>query len=149
MKILVATDGSTYSDYAVNFVANQKWPEGSEIRVISVLEHSALESVSAGEYALKLNEMREHVRDIIKYIASSAADIIASKEHKVSYTTREGVAAEEIIDEAKDWRADLVVVGTHGRRGLTKFLLGSVAQRIAVHAPCSVEIVRKPKETSE
>ncbi len=146
MKILVATDGSDYSDYAVNFVANQQWPEGSEMRVISVLEHSALESVTAGEYALKLDEMREHVRDIIKYIASSAADVIASKSYKVSYITCEGVAAEEIINEARNWQADLIVVGTHGRRGITKFLLGSVAQRVAIHAPCSVQIVRKPQE---
>ena len=43
------------------------------------------------------------------------------------------------------WRAHLIVVGSHGRRGLTRFLLGSVSQAVALHAPCSVEIVRTPR----
>jgi nucleotide-binding universal stress UspA family protein len=48
-----------------------------------------------------------------------------------------------ILDFAKDWKADLIVVGSHGRRGLTRFMLGSVAESIARHAHCSVWIVRK------
>jgi nucleotide-binding universal stress UspA family protein len=146
MKILIATDGSTCSDTAVESVAEREWPTGSELRVVSVLEHSSLESITAGEYAFKLDEIREEVRQMMKQIASSAADTISRPDRKASYVVREGLVAQEILEEAKEWGADLIVVGTHGRKGLSKFLLGSVAQRVAVHAKCSVEIVRKPEE---
>jgi len=53
------------------------------------------------------------------------------------------LAAEEIIDEAKEWGADLILLGTHGRHGIKRFILGSVARIVATHAPCSVEVVRR------
>jgi nucleotide-binding universal stress UspA family protein len=143
MKILIATDGSPYSDAAVQNVADRPWPKESELRVISVLEHSSLESITAGEYAFKLDEVREEVRQMLKQIASSALESLSGTGCNTSYTVREGLVAQEILEEAKEWGADLIVLGTHGRKGLSKFLLGSVAQRVAAHATCSVEIVRK------
>ena len=50
-----------------------------------------------------------------------------------------------ILDQAREWRADLIVVGSHGRKGLEHFLMGSVSEAVARHAACSVEIVRPPK----
>jgi len=47
-----------------------------------------------------------------------------------------------IVDEAENWKADLIVVGSHGYTGIKKWLLGSVAQSVVSHAPCSVEVVR-------
>jgi len=55
---------------------------------------------------------------------------------------REGDPRREIVDEAKDWGADLIVVGSHGRTGMQRWLLGSVAEHVVRHAPCSVEVVR-------
>ncbi len=52
-------------------------------------------------------------------------------------------AKDAIIDTAQDWRADLIVVGSHGRRGLSRFLLGSVSQAVVAHAPCSVAVIRR------
>lgn len=146
MKVLIATDGSMYSDIAVESVAKREWPADSQLRVISVLEHSSLESITAGEYAFKLDEIREEVRQMMKQIASTAADTLSRPDRPASYVVREGLVAQEILEEAKEWGADLIVVGTHGRKGISKFLLGSVAQKIAIHAKCSVEIVRKPQE---
>jgi nucleotide-binding universal stress UspA family protein len=54
-----------------------------------------------------------------------------------------GHTAETIIETAKKWRADLIVLGSHSRHGFTRFLLGSVSHAVASYAPCSVEIVRK------
>lgn len=143
MKVLIATDGSVYSDAAVKSVASREWPKDSEFKVLSILEHSSLESITAGEFAFKLDEIREEVRQMMQEIASSAAELLSKKDLKVSYLVREGLPAQEILEEAKEWEADLIVVGTHGRKGISKFLLGSVAQRIAIHAKCSVEIVRE------
>ena len=55
---------------------------------------------------------------------------------------RTGDARHEIIDYAAAWPADLIVIGSHGRRGLDRFLLGSVSEGVVRHAPCSVEVVR-------
>jgi nucleotide-binding universal stress UspA family protein len=54
----------------------------------------------------------------------------------------EGDARDVILDWAKKWHPDLVLVGSHGRRGLDRFLLGSVSEAIVRHAGCSVEVVR-------
>ena len=61
---------------------------------------------------------------------------------------REGDARSVIVDEAKDWDADLIILGSHGYTGFKRWLLGSVAQAVASHAPCSVEIVRR-KQAAE
>jgi len=64
---------------------------------------------------------------------------------RVSTITREGSPKKLIVLEAKRWKADLVVVGAEGHGALRQFLLGSVAHTVALHAPCSVEIVRTPR----
>jgi nucleotide-binding universal stress UspA family protein len=56
-----------------------------------------------------------------------------------------GDVRESIIDAATQWGADLIVVGSHGQRGIRRFLLGSTAEFVARHASCSVEIVRRLK----
>jgi nucleotide-binding universal stress UspA family protein len=48
-----------------------------------------------------------------------------------------------ILDTAKTWGANLIVLGSHGRRGMDRFLLGSVSEAVAIHAHCSVEVIRK------
>jgi len=53
-----------------------------------------------------------------------------------------GSQRDRIVEESKAWGADLIVVGSHGRRGLTRYLLGSVSEAVAMHAHCSVEVIR-------
>ena len=60
--------------------------------------------------------------------------------------TRSGPARDVILDEAKAWDADLIVLGSHGYKGWQRFLLGSVSQAVATHAHCSVEIVRQKQD---
>ena len=61
---------------------------------------------------------------------------------------RDGDPRTVIVDEAKEWSADLIVMGSHGYTGLKRLLLGSVAHSVVSHAPCSVEVVRvKQTET--
>lgn len=68
---------------------------------------------------------------------------------KVSTQVEEGDARQAILDSSKEWRPDLILLGSHGKRGLDGFLLGSVSEAIARHASCSVEIVRAPAAASE
>jgi nucleotide-binding universal stress UspA family protein len=62
---------------------------------------------------------------------------------EATLVTRPGRAQDVILDEAERWGADLIVLGSHGYRAFKRFLLGSVSQAVATHAPCSVEIVRR------
>jgi nucleotide-binding universal stress UspA family protein len=56
----------------------------------------------------------------------------------------EGDPKSQILDAAKEWRADMIVLGSHGRTGLGRFLMGSVSQDVVRHAHCSVEVFRTP-----
>ena len=61
---------------------------------------------------------------------------------QVESSVRPGQVRPMVVDVARKWRADLIVVGSHGRTGLGRILLGSVSDYVAHHAPCSVQIVR-------
>ncbi len=87
---------------------------------------------------LKEEEQRAS-RDVAK-----TADEIAKRAPDLEVSTQvlEGSPKKVIVEEAERWGADLIIVGAHGHGPAERFLLGSVAQEVAVHAPCSVEIVR-------
>jgi nucleotide-binding universal stress UspA family protein len=147
MKILLAIDGSTFSDAAVQEVASRPWPSQSEVKIISVVEPPLLPTVETwvppDNYIEELELAGENQA---KSIIGKAADLINKSQGdnlRVSTDIVKGHPKHGIIDIAEEWRADLIVVGSHGYRGLTKLWLGSVSQAVASHAKCSVEIVRR------
>jgi nucleotide-binding universal stress UspA family protein len=73
---------------------------------------------------------------------TEAALVLRKAGFQSTGVVRTGEARQQIIDYATEWPADLIVLGSHGRRGLNRFLLGSVSEGVVRHAPCSVEIVR-------
>jgi nucleotide-binding universal stress UspA family protein len=77
-----------------------------------------------------------------KALVERTAKIIADAGFKVSTLVLTGDAKSVILDEAADWHADLIVLGSHGHKGIGRFLLGSVSEAVARHTSCSVEIVR-------
>ena len=72
----------------------------------------------------------------------SAEQVLTSAGLKATTVVLSGNPKEVILEEAKKWNADLIVVGSHGRRGFKRFLLGSVSEAIAINAHCSVVVVR-------
>jgi nucleotide-binding universal stress UspA family protein len=144
MKILIATDGSKYGDAAVRAAACRPWPKKSELRVMMVTERPTISYVS-GDYGLELayNHLAGEMRESLNFAARHIAESLKAEGRLASYVVREGVVTEQIINEAREWGADLILVGTHSRRGISRFLFGSVSQLVAVHAPCSVEIIRE------
>jgi len=71
-----------------------------------------------------------------------AMQAVSSAGLKTTGEVLSGYPKAKIVDEAKKWGADLVVVGSHGRRGVERILLGSVSEAVALHADCSVEVIR-------
>jgi nucleotide-binding universal stress UspA family protein len=145
MKILLAVDGSACSESAIEQVAEKLLPEGSEIKILSAIEPI----VAAGGPVVLADSYYQQMEDIADSRANQAVvkaeeRLRSSAKKGVTITTQvaKGFPKEVIIDEADRWNADLIVVGSHGYHGLTRFLLGSVSQAVAGHANCSVEIVR-------
>ena len=146
MKILLAIDGSSFSDAAVNEIASRPWPAQSEVRIISVVEPPLLPTVETwvppDNYIEALERAGEEQGQAI---VSKAADRITNAQPdklRVATEIVKGYPKHAIIETAEKWEADLIVVGSHGYRGLTRLWLGSVSQAVALHAKCSVEIVR-------
>jgi nucleotide-binding universal stress UspA family protein len=96
-----------------------------------------------------LDEMQKAAQEEMqKVIEKAAAKIRTSAENgKLNVTTKMlfGSPKKAILEEAEAFSADLIVVGSHGHGGIERFLLGSVSQAVALHAKCSVEIVRNPQ----
>ena len=146
MKILLAVDGSDHSDAAVDAVAERPWPKGSVVKIISAVE---LPFLSAAEpwvvpddyYAQSEKLVREQAEAAVKE-ARHRLEAGSEEPLEITGEVQPGRAEDVIISQAESWGADLIVLGSHGYRGFTRFLLGSVSHAVATHAPCSIEIVR-------
>ena len=149
MKILLAVDGSDCSDVAINEVARRPWPEGSEVKVISVAEpHIPFTPepglLPASYYDDLEKAARSHAESVVGNALRKLRDQAGGK-LRITTAVFLDSPKDAIIEEAERWGADLIVVGSHGYRGYQRFLLGSVSQAVATQARCSVEIVRLKK----
>ena len=140
MKILLAIDDSKFSDAAVQAVISHYKLQGLEVRVLHVIEPPA--SLMAPEVTVFVPPM-ESVEEAKAFVAKTA-DALRSAGVNVTTAVVQGDPKSIILDNAKTWGADLIVLGSHGRKGLERFMLGSVSEAVLRHAHCSVEIVRLP-----
>ena len=145
MKILLAIDGSEFSDAAVEEVAARPWPDGSEADILAVYEPPAMPVTET--WVLPQNyydEMEKASQEQARDATNKAIERLrkAQSNLQINNEIARGYPAEVILDRANRWGTDLIVVGSHGYSGLKRFLLGSVSMNVASHANCSVEIVR-------
>jgi nucleotide-binding universal stress UspA family protein len=141
MRVLLAIDGSKFSEAATQAVIRQSQPQGTEVKVLHVVDLALLipTSYAAGFRAESLKNGEELVRQ--------AEQALSKAGYKVQTAVEEGDPKSRIVEDAANWKADLIVIGSHGRRGVDRFLMGSVSEAVARHAPCSVQIVRIATET--
>jgi nucleotide-binding universal stress UspA family protein len=140
MKILLGIDDAKSSGDVFAAIVKQFQAAKTEVRVLHVVQPlvpTAPPQMAAG-YAPELEEQKKDAHALVEKIAKE----LRSAGFKAETAVDLGDVRERIIDSAAEWHADLIVVGSHGRRGLQRFLLGSVAEFVARHAKCSVEIVR-------
>ena len=141
-SILCPTDFSDFSDNAIRYACELAETFGAELHLLNVLQDYDAIAPGTGEAFLPftdwLPELRNQSRE---QLAKQPAPEWAAKVH-VHRTTRVGAPVDEIVKYAKEHNVDLVVLGTHGRKGVKHLLLGSVAENVVRYAPCPVLTVR-------
>lgn len=136
LRVLFATDGSDASAAAADWLQLLPLPAGSALRVVTILEAHGFQTPES----LKGAEMEWGHR-----ILGKAEDQLAREGVRMTHGIIRGAPTLEILGAADAFDATLVVVGSHGRTGFERFLLGSVAENVAKHARCPVLVARKPQ----
>jgi|HubBroStandDraft_6_1064221.scaffolds.fasta_scaffold1176349_1 nucleotide-binding universal stress UspA family protein len=143
MKILLAIDGSKFSESALQAVMAQAKPNQTDVRILHVIEPipQYADGLSWG-YGLQSPNVLQEEREQAQALVEKAAGELRDAGFQVETVVEVGDAKAVIVDAAAQWPADLIVLGSHGRKGMERFLMGSVSEGVARHAPCSVQIVR-------
>lgn len=151
MKVLIAADESEFSRSALESVLTRPWPDETEFLILSVVPFipPAYGDWQLG-YAQSTREAQEalssmHQNTVREFEAKLRSAFPGST---IEGKVLTGSIRDCIIDESEKWQADLIVMGSHGRTGMSRFLLGSVAESVLGRSPCSVEIIRMPKATA-
>lgn len=149
MKIIVATDGSAGAEAAIEQAASFSYPPNSEVRIITVVSREVPfigePSGLSREYFFNVeNEADKRGRAIIEKAAAKLRELNPALE--ISSAVLVGSPKSAIVEEARRWQADLIVVGSHGLNFWERAFIGSISSAVASHAPCSVEIVRQHQE---
>jgi nucleotide-binding universal stress UspA family protein len=126
MKVLLAIDDSTFSEAATQMIIQEMRPDSTEVRVV---------------HAVPLSLPNEALKQA-KGLVVRAEQVLGKAGFKASSEVLEGDPGAAVTHYAVRWHADLIVVGSHGRTGLQRLVMGSVAESIARHTHCSIEIVR-------
>jgi len=144
-RILVPVDGSATSTLGVRHALALAKDQHARVRVLSVVDEMAVLSMIYG-YPADVTTVIDSMRDTGKKAIAEAGALARKAGVRADTTIVEGrgrVVSQAILDEAKKFSADLIVMGTHGRRGVNRLLLGSDAERVLREAPVPVLLVRE------
>ena len=134
-KILVATDGSKYSEAATEKAIDFAVSYGGELIILSVVDVPA-------EFYGESPEAWDNLVVRAQKCAEEAKQLADASGIKVQAFVREAETWQAIIDMASDKKAETIIMGSHGRTGLKRLLMGSVTEKVIGHAPCPVLVVK-------
>ena len=143
-RILVPIDGSAISQRGLDEACAIAAKLGSTLRLIHVTDDASVVTATAG-YASNIDELLQSLADAGEQILADARRCVDAQKLTVETVLRHcgtGRVADVILQEASQWPADLIVIGTHGRRGASRLLLGSDAEQVLRSAPVPVLLVR-------
>lgn len=146
MKILIGVDDSPHSRAAVEFVKRMPWPKGTRVIVLSAVRPLVGAYVEAYVPAASyVDDMTRELTTFHQETASQAERALREAGFETEAKVLTGDPRNVLVELAETERADLVVVGSHGRTGMAKLMMGSVASYVVSHAPCSVVVVKLPR----
>lgn len=138
-KILIPTDGSTNSMHAAEYGLGIAKMLDAEIMVVFVIDEIVLEQIARlSQHDVVEDTLKMDGQRYIKYIVESAQKVGVRSSSMVA----EGRPFEQIVHLAKDFNMDLIVMGSYGRRGADRILIGSVTERVIEYSPCPVIIIK-------
>lgn len=137
-KILVAHDGSKLSDKALKKGVEIAVHFESNLTVLTVIPDLYLTELSDLDRKRIMDALTEETMISMEKIRST----LAGKSVEAKTITRQGMPAEKILETAKKMKIDLLIVGSHGRHGAKKFLLGSISSKVVEYANCPVLVVK-------
>lgn len=149
MKVLISVDESDYAKAIAEFVVNHQWHQDTEFTIISVVEPLKVGNLMAVLPGPVLDEMmvarQENAQKIVEDTLRDIGKVVPKE--NVRKVIVEGSPAEEIMKAVSLGKPDMLLIGSHGRHGIERIILGSVSLFLISHAPCSVVVI-KPKEAS-
>lgn len=140
LRVLVATDGSAFATRAAEFVSKMVGA-GTEVRLVTVL---SFEFYPHSFWGPPLSDEVDRMSTVARLEAGAFAEvekILRSTGATVSNAHRFGRVVGEILEEATEWHADLIVVGRQGLTGPSRWVLGSVSESLVTHSKVPVLIV--------
>ena len=148
-RILVPIDGSATSDLGLNEAIRLAQLTHARLHLIHVIDEMS--------FALAVDSYGYYAGELLELLQKDGAEILekglATVREKglpvdgMLYENLEKTVQQRVIAEADSWKADLIVIGTHGRRGVRRMVLGSSAEGILRTAPVPVLLVRAPEGT--
>ena len=147
MRILITTDGSDFSRAAVEKCCQIiVRPENTAIKIVSVYEIILPVDIfpTGTDFSQELERSaREQAEEFAEQAAAMIRECFPDSDIDLTTQVSMGAPDQVLIETAEEWKADLIVVGSHGRGFWGRMLLGSVTDSLVHHAPCSVLVVRK------
>ena len=144
-KILIAVDNSTCSEKAAKIGYEMAKTFGAAVALVNIIEPMPAtinqDLTLAPVFLDTYDNTEENSHELLKEIEKRFGDGI-----ETTYLSVVDSAAHGIINQAEEWAADLIVIGTYGRTGLYHFLMGSVAEHVARKAACPVLIIPNKSE---
>ncbi|MEK6977784.1 MAG: universal stress protein [Candidatus Hydrothermarchaeota archaeon] len=143
MKVLMCTDNSKFSEHALEY--GGKLLHGTEPQVTVLYVIPRTKDIYEHYVIVSEEDFRRKMADVSAVVFDKARKVL--KKHGIDpmTETREGMAADEILKEAREGDYDLIVVGSHGASGVTGYMMGSVSSKVVQHAETPVLVVRGGK----
>ena len=136
-KILVPTDGSDFAKSAQRHALFLSKVTGAEIIAVSVAENNFVKGLPLDDEVYQLNQvLKERSEENLKEFDELNVDNL-----KITHVVREGSPAKVILEVAKEEAVDLIVMGSSGKSGFDRFIMGSVADKVVNSAKCAVLVV--------
>ncbi|HJU46596.1 MAG TPA: universal stress protein [Gaiellaceae bacterium] len=149
MKVLLAIDEEPCSEEAINEVGARRWEEGTTVRVLHAVGKFVPPAQELWHDAGgSLDEARREIKNRSTELVERTCGWLREQGLGAEAAVRDGEPGPAIVEEAKEWGANLIVVGSRGHTGLRRMLEGSVSRYVVDHAPCPVEVIHC-KETGE
>lgn len=149
MKVLLAIDEGPCSEEAVNEVGTRRWEDGTTVRVLHAVGKFVPPAQELWHDAGgNLDQARREIKDRSLELAERTCGWLREQGLEAEAAVRDGEPGPAVVEEAKEWGAGLIVIGSRGHTGLRRLLEGSVSRYVVDHAPCPVEVVQC-KETKE